>query len=88
MLVLCCFAVRRGWCGGLVQALTSKAASASAADAGAVLLLQVWVVPELREDGRIYWTADSDSQLTKVRGGNAPRMTVMCMFERVVSHDL
>lgn len=26
---------------------------------------QVWVVPELREDGRIYWTADSDSQLTK-----------------------
>jgi sulfur transfer protein SufE len=26
---------------------------------------QVWVVPELREDGRIYWRADSDSQLTK-----------------------
>lgn len=27
---------------------------------------QVWVVPELRDDGCIYWTADSDSQLTKV----------------------
>jgi sulfur transfer protein SufE len=26
---------------------------------------QVWVKPELRADGRIYWTADSDSQLTK-----------------------
>lgn len=26
---------------------------------------QVWVVPELREDGRLYWAADSDSQLTK-----------------------
>jgi len=26
---------------------------------------QVWVVPELRDDGKIYWTADSDSQLTK-----------------------
>lgn len=30
---------------------------------------QVWVVPELRDDGCIYWTADSDSQLTKVCGG-------------------
>lgn len=29
---------------------------------------QVWVVPELRDDGCIYWTADSDSQLTKVGG--------------------
>jgi sulfur transfer protein SufE len=28
-------------------------------------MLQVWVVPELRDDGKIYWTADSDSQLTK-----------------------
>jgi len=26
---------------------------------------QVWVKPELREDGRVYWAADSDSQLTK-----------------------
>jgi hypothetical protein len=26
---------------------------------------QVWVVPELRADGRVYWQADSDSQLTK-----------------------
>ncbi|KAF8059707.1 SufE-like protein [Scenedesmus sp. PABB004] len=26
---------------------------------------QVWVVPELRGDGRVYWAADSDSQLTK-----------------------
>eukprot|EP00887_Chlorella_sp_A99_P004328 scaffold15.g4328.t1 len=26
---------------------------------------QVWVVPELRADGRVYWKADSDSQLTK-----------------------
>jgi sulfur transfer protein SufE len=26
---------------------------------------QVWVKPELRADGRVYWTADSDSQLTK-----------------------
>ncbi|KAG2490773.1 hypothetical protein HYH03_010923 [Edaphochlamys debaryana] len=26
---------------------------------------QVWVVPELRDDGKIYWRADSDSQLTK-----------------------
>ncbi|GBF94976.1 cysteine desulfuration [Raphidocelis subcapitata] len=26
---------------------------------------QVWVKPELREDGLVYWTADSDSQLTK-----------------------
>ena len=26
---------------------------------------QVWVKPELRADGRIYWSADSDSQLTK-----------------------
>jgi len=28
---------------------------------------QVWVVPELREEdgGRVYWRADSDSQLTK-----------------------
>jgi len=26
---------------------------------------QVWVVPELRADGRVYWRADSDSQLTK-----------------------
>ncbi|WIA42083.1 hypothetical protein OEZ86_009360 [Tetradesmus obliquus] len=26
---------------------------------------QVWVVPELRDDGKVYWTADSDSQLTK-----------------------
>lgn len=30
-------------------------------------LLQVWVVPEMRADGLIYWRADSDSQLTKVR---------------------
>jgi hypothetical protein len=30
-----------------------------------LLSLQVWVVPELRDDGKIYWTADSDSQLTK-----------------------
>lgn len=27
--------------------------------------VQVWVVPELRDDGKVYWTADSDSQLTK-----------------------
>eukprot|EP00882_Tetradesmus_deserticola_P013286 GHRQ01014093.1.p1 GENE.GHRQ01014093.1~~GHRQ01014093.1.p1 ORF type:complete len:231 (+),score=68.22 GHRQ01014093.1:345-1037(+) len=26
---------------------------------------QVWVLPELRDDGKVYWTADSDSQLTK-----------------------
>eukprot|EP00197_Chlamydomonas_leiostraca_P007333 CAMPEP_0202869074 /NCGR_PEP_ID=MMETSP1391-20130828/11787_1 /ASSEMBLY_ACC=CAM_ASM_000867 /TAXON_ID=1034604 /ORGANISM="Chlamydomonas leiostraca, Strain SAG 11-49" /LENGTH=258 /DNA_ID=CAMNT_0049549329 /DNA_START=229 /DNA_END=1005 /DNA_ORIENTATION=+ len=26
---------------------------------------QVWVKPEMRPDGRIYWKADSDSQLTK-----------------------
>ncbi|GFH21777.1 SufE domain-containing protein, partial [Haematococcus lacustris] len=26
---------------------------------------QVWVVPELRDDGKVYWQADSDSQLTK-----------------------
>ncbi|KAG2436078.1 hypothetical protein HYH02_011589 [Chlamydomonas schloesseri] len=26
---------------------------------------QVWVVPELKADGLIYWRADSDSQLTK-----------------------
>ncbi|KAG2426286.1 hypothetical protein HXX76_013043 [Chlamydomonas incerta] len=26
---------------------------------------QVWVVPEMRDDGLIYWRADSDSQLTK-----------------------
>jgi sulfur transfer protein SufE len=26
---------------------------------------QVWVVPELRGDGKVYWRADSDSQLTK-----------------------
>ncbi|GLI59835.1 hypothetical protein VaNZ11_001822 [Volvox africanus] len=26
---------------------------------------QVWVVPELRPDGKVYWRADSDSQLTK-----------------------
>eukprot|EP00198_Chlamydomonas_reinhardtii_P001867 XP_001691203.1 cysteine desulfuration protein [Chlamydomonas reinhardtii] len=26
---------------------------------------QVWVVPEMRADGLIYWRADSDSQLTK-----------------------
>jgi hypothetical protein len=32
---------------------------------GLVPLPQVWVVPELRDDGKIYWTADSDSQLTK-----------------------
>lgn len=25
----------------------------------------MWVHPELRDDGRVYWTADSDSQLTK-----------------------
>lgn len=25
----------------------------------------MWVKPELRDDGRIYWAADSDSQLTK-----------------------
>jgi sulfur transfer protein SufE len=25
----------------------------------------VWVKPELREDGKVYWRADSDSQLTK-----------------------
>ncbi|PNH10424.1 SufE-like protein, chloroplastic [Tetrabaena socialis] len=25
----------------------------------------VWVVPELREDGKVYWRADSDSALTK-----------------------
>ncbi len=28
--------------------------------------LQVWVVPRLADDGRIYWKAYSDSQLTKV----------------------
>ena len=28
---------------------------------------QVWVHPELREDGRVYFQADSDSQLTKAR---------------------
>lgn len=27
---------------------------------------QVWVVPTLKDDGKIYWKADSDSQLTKV----------------------
>ncbi|GAX76859.1 hypothetical protein CEUSTIGMA_g4305.t1 [Chlamydomonas eustigma] len=26
---------------------------------------QVWVKPDLREDGKVYWQADSDSQLTK-----------------------
>lgn len=26
---------------------------------------QVWVVPELRDGGKLYWRADSDSQLTK-----------------------
>jgi hypothetical protein len=26
---------------------------------------QVWVKPELRDDGKLYWAADSDSQLTK-----------------------
>ena len=26
---------------------------------------QVWVKPELRDDGKLYWKADSDSQLTK-----------------------
>ena len=29
------------------------------------LLSQVWVKPELRPDSLIYWSADSDSQLTK-----------------------
>lgn len=29
--------------------------------------VQVWVVPELRDDQMVYWKADSDSQLTKVR---------------------
>ena len=29
------------------------------------LLHQVWVKPELRADGLMYWQADSDSQLTK-----------------------
>lgn len=27
--------------------------------------VQVWVKPEVKEDGKIYWQADSDSQLTK-----------------------
>lgn len=31
----------------------------------AVPWLQVWVKPEMRDDGKIYWKADSDSQLTK-----------------------
>lgn len=26
---------------------------------------QVWVKPTLKEDGKVYWQADSDSQLTK-----------------------
>ena len=26
---------------------------------------KVWVKPELRPDGKVYWAADSDSQLTK-----------------------
>ena len=26
---------------------------------------KVWVKPEMRDDGLIYWAADSDSQLTK-----------------------
>lgn len=30
--------------------------------------MQVWVKPELKEDGKLYWRADSDSQLTKVCG--------------------
>lgn len=34
-----------------------------------VCCMQVWVVPELRADGKIYWRADSDSQLTKVGCG-------------------
>lgn len=41
-----------------------------AADAATVppaCWLQVWVVAELK-DGRLYWQADSDSQLTKVGG--------------------
>lgn len=29
---------------------------------------QVWVKPELQPDGVVMWKADSDSQLTKVRG--------------------
>lgn len=33
--------------------------------------LQVWVQPELRDDGRVYFQADSDSQLTKARSGVA-----------------
>lgn len=27
---------------------------------------QVWMVPDLQEDGTVHWKADSDSQLTKV----------------------
>ncbi|EFJ47442.1 cysteine desulfuration protein [Volvox carteri f. nagariensis] len=34
---------------------------------------QVWVVPELRSDGKIYWRADSDSQLTKASPYRAKR---------------
>ena len=30
-----------------------------------MIVLQVWVVPEVRDDGKVYWRADSDSQLTK-----------------------
>ena len=30
-----------------------------------VIRMQVWVKPELRGDGLVYWAADSDSQLTK-----------------------
>lgn len=42
--------------------------TATAVQACCVAGLQVWVVPELRADGKVYWRADSDSQLTKVRG--------------------
>ena len=46
--------------------LTSPAASSTLPLPRCLFLAsQVWVKPDLRPDGLIYWGADSDSQLTK-----------------------
>lgn len=55
---------------GIHLALMLVGSRSTAAALGTQLPLpatQVWVVAELR-DGKLYWKADSDSQLTKVGG--------------------
>jgi hypothetical protein len=59
--------------GGHGSAAGSRAgAGSSSMKQTMCLLVQVWVVAEMHDDKKLYWRADSDSELTKAGFAHRP----------------